>query len=111
MLSQDGMCAHTDDDYSFSTAAERNAIISSLYGHVCKLIRHTEASEIVELVYNMHASAQQRTNLMEEFYGPKFALFKSTKAQTVDEILSCHEDERSSILKNMKEALVPLLEK
>eukprot|EP00731_Ephydatia_muelleri_P017988 Em0011g28a len=95
----------------YCTIAERNTIISSLYGHVCKLIRHTEASEIVELAYNMHASAQQRTNLMEEFYGPQFALFKSTKAQTVDEILSNHEDQRSSILKNMKEALVPLLEK
>ena len=65
----------------------------------------------MELAYNMHASAQQRTNLMEEFYGPQFALFKSTKAQTVDEILSNHADQRSSILKNMKEALVPLLEK
>lgn len=97
--------------YSFSTTAERNTIISSLYGHVCKLIRHTEASEIVEVAYNMHATAQQRTNLMEEFYGPQFALFKSTKAQTVDEILSSHEDQRSSILKNMKESLVPMLEK
>ena len=94
-----------------STPEERNTIISSLYGHVCKLIRHTEAAEIVEMAYNMYATAQQRSNLMEEFYGPYFALFKSTKAHSVGEILSNHEDQRTSIIKNMKEALVPLLEK
>lgn len=94
-----------------STPAQRNTIISSLYGHVRKLIRHTEAAEIVEMAYNMYATAQQRTNLMEEFYGPQYALFKSTKSHTVGDILHSHEEQRPSIIKNMREALVPLLEK
>ena len=35
-----------------------------------------EAAEIVECAYNDFANAQQRAALIEEFYGPSFALFK-----------------------------------
>lgn len=35
-----------------------------------------EAAEIIECAYNDYANASQRAALVEEFYGPSFALFK-----------------------------------
>ena len=37
-----------------------------------------EAAELVELAYNDYANQGQRAALVEEFYGPSFALFKVT---------------------------------
>ena len=48
----------------------------TLYGNVRKLIRHKEASDVVEYAYDQFANAQQRQAIIEEFYGPSFALFK-----------------------------------
>ena len=35
-----------------------------------------EAGEIIECAYNDYANAVQRQALIQEFYGPSFALFK-----------------------------------
>lgn len=41
-----------------------------------KLIRHKEASLVLDEAYSQYANAAQRSSLMEEFYGPEFAIFK-----------------------------------
>lgn len=41
-----------------------------------EIICYQEAAEILEFAYNDYANAAQRSALMEEFYGPTFALFK-----------------------------------
>ena len=89
-------------------------MIASLYGNVRRLIRHTEASEIVEIAYNDYANALQRAALVEEFYGPTFALFKSdgsTPPRPLTTILAENCDSRESILKHLKESLLPLCDK
>ena len=46
-----------------------------------------EAAEIIECAYNNYANAQQRAALVEEFYGPSFALFKVREIGCVLEVL------------------------
>ena len=89
-------------------------MISSLYGHVCKLIRHAEASEVVEFAYNEYANRTQRTALVQEFYGSEFAIFKnssSSEPEGLGEVLAAHADKAKMILARMKDSLLPLLEK
>lgn len=79
-----------------------------------------------------YANAQQRASLLEEFYGPEFALFKvsplfsyfkplwcsfskigkADEKRTLDTILvSQTAEKKDSIMKHIKDAITPLLEK
>ncbi|XP_036186863.1 pumilio homolog 3 isoform X4 [Myotis myotis] len=51
-------------------------IIRSFKGHVRKMLRHAEASAIVEYAYNDKAILEQRNMLTEELYGNTFQLYK-----------------------------------
>ena len=95
-----------------STAQQRGFIISAFYNHVRRLVRHSEASYVLEAAYNNHANAQQRWRLVQEFYGPQFALFKDSEAQSLEEVfLASNPSEKATICRHMKEALLPLLER
>lgn len=89
-------------------------MIAGLYGNVRRLIRHTEAAEIVETAYNDYANAAQRSALIQEFYGPTFALFKtddSAPPKPLTQILSENSEHHDPILKHLKESLLPLCDK
>ena len=68
---------------------------------------------MVETAYNDYANATERAALVQEFYGRKFALFKSREGEekSLKEILADNAQEREHILSNMKEALMKLLDK
>merc|ERR1712227_809109 len=70
-----------------------------------------EAAEIVEIAYNDFANANQRSSLIEEFYGPSYALFKTVEARTLGDIIQSSPEKRDSILSNMKDALAVLMDK
>ena len=77
-----------------------------------RLVRHTEAAEILEIAYNDYANATQRAALVIEFYGPQFSLFKSEAGTTsLAQLLKDKPDQRVSVLKHIKETIVPLLDK
>ena len=67
----------------------------------------------METAYNDFANAGERASLVQEFYGRKFALFKSREGEerSLGDILGGEETERESVLTNMKEALAKLLDK
>ena len=96
-----------------STPEQRHQLISGLYGNVHRLARHKEASEVVETAYNDYANASERAALVQEFYGRKFALFKSKEGEEkgLEEILAGDAIERERVLCHMKEALSKLLDK
>ena len=50
-------------------------ILDEFRSNIRSLMKHKEASEVVEFGYKL-ASPLQRCQLMEEFYGAEFALFK-----------------------------------
>ena len=94
-----------------STSTERGHVINSLYGHVRRLVRHSEAAEILEVAYNDYANASQRASLVREFYGPQFSLFKDDSGPTtLAEILKDKPELRTTVMKHLKEAVLPLLE-
>lgn len=96
----------------YSTSEERGHLISCLYGHVRRLVRHSEAAEILEIAYNDYANAAQRSALVKEFYGPQFSLFRDEPVPlSLAELLKEKPELRASVMKHLKEAILPLLEK
>ncbi|XP_072172777.1 pumilio homolog 3-like [Diadema setosum] len=95
----------------YGTREQRAFIMRAFHGKVCQLIRHSEAAEVVEEAYNNHANAQDRSALMEEFYGARFAVFKASGIHTLDDILEKDPTMRQSILEHMLKILTPLLDK
>ncbi|XP_030851927.1 pumilio homolog 3 [Strongylocentrotus purpuratus] len=97
--------------FRYGSKEQRLAIMRSFHGKVCQLVRHKEAAEVLEEAYNNHANAQERSALMEEFYGARFAVFKSTGIHTLDEILQKDPSLRQGIMDHMLKTLTPLLDK
>jgi len=97
---------------TYGTREQRNQIIKQFYGHVRKLIKHKAAAPVLSLAYIDFATSEQRSLLLQEFYGPDFALFKTTgNLKSIEEIFAKFPDKKDLILKHLKNALVPLLEK
>ncbi|MCL4126458.1 UNVERIFIED_CONTAM: hypothetical protein GTU68_064076 [Idotea baltica] len=95
----------------YGTREQKNSIISSMSGHVVTLMRHKIACDVLELAYNDYANAKQRAHMMQEFYGPRFKLFKEEDITTLDSAIAKHPELKESILKDVSEALQPILDK
>jgi pumilio family protein 6 len=79
---------------------------------VKRLIRHKEASLVLDEVYSQYANSAQRMSLMEEFYGPEFAVFKSNDGpSTLEGLIEKHPMKKQSILKYLRSAIDSVLEK
>jgi len=97
---------------TYGSKDQRTVLIEKFYGHVRKLIKHKIAAPIIAVAYVDFASSAQRQALLQEFYGPDFALFKKSGSQkSLAELLESHPQKKDSIIRHLKDALVPLLEK
>ncbi|XP_072007790.1 pumilio homolog 3 isoform X2 [Engystomops pustulosus] len=86
-------------------------IIKSFKGQVKKLLRHSEASYIVEYAYNHKAILEQRNMLCEELYGNTFRFYKSAVHPSLEQVMEAKPEKKESILDEMKQILVPLAQK
>ncbi|XP_041475303.1 pumilio homolog 3-like [Lytechinus variegatus] len=97
--------------FRYGSKEQRQAIMQSFHGKVCQLVRHKEAAEVLEEAYNNHANAKDRSALLEEFYGARFAVFKSSDVHNLEEILEKDPTLRQGIMDHMLKTLTPLLDK
>jgi pumilio family protein 6 len=93
----------------------KDLIIPEFYGHVRRLINHSEASWILDDIYRTVATKEQKAMLLKEWYGPEFALFKSDKKgkQSADlsSILKEHPEKKQTILKYLQGQINALVQK
>lgn len=94
----------------------RKSIVSEFRGHVGKLIRHVDASSVLEEIYSEYANGRERNALVLEFYGPEYVLFQkrgdNEPIPCLSEILkSATPEKREKILKYLREALDGLINK
>jgi pumilio family protein 6 len=99
-------------------AGYRSIILKEFQGKVCKLVKHKEASLILDELYSQYANSTQRLTLMEEFYGPEFVLFKQVflfnKAEgpkTIVDIIASNPSKQPFILKHLRNTLDSVLQK
>ncbi|KAI7820744.1 armadillo-type protein [Kickxella alabastrina] len=90
----------------------RSAVIRAFYGNVRKLVKHKDAAAVLEECYAVYANAGQRWQLVAEFYGNEFAVFKDTDdVRSVDDILTKAPQKKDTVVNALKTAIVPLLQK
>lgn len=95
----------------------RDAVVEEFYGHVKRLIRHPEASWIVDDIYRTIASKQQRAIMLREWYGPEFVVFAKANSKSdnvptdLSEILAQNPEKRNPIMQHLKEMTNQLVQK
>ncbi|NXV05892.1 PUM3 protein, partial [Cettia cetti] len=95
----------------YGTKAQVAEIIRSFKGNVKKMLRHAEASAVVEYAYNDKAILEQRNMLTEELYGNTFQVYKTPAAPTLGKMLEAQPEKREAILDEMKQILTPMAQK
>lgn len=91
----------------------KSAIINEFYGHVQKLIKHKQASIVVEDIWQ-YATPEQQERLIREFYGVEFAIFKDDCEKPTGKlrkILEKKPEKRPVIMKSLFELLKNLVGK
>lgn len=93
----------------------RDMVIPEFYGHVKRLIRHPEASWILDDVYRMVASKDQKANLLREWYGPEFVIFKDKNggppSADLAKILQESPEKRAPTMRFLHELINQLVQK
>ncbi|XP_065146271.1 pumilio homolog 3 isoform X2 [Paramisgurnus dabryanus] len=86
-------------------------VMLAFKGKVRQMLRHSEASSVVEYAYNDKAILSQRLMLTEELYGNTFQVCKSTVCPTLEKVLENSPDKLESIIEEMKQILTPMAQK
>ncbi|CAG8950679.1 hypothetical protein HYFRA_00002889 [Hymenoscyphus fraxineus] len=93
----------------------RDTIVPEFFGHVRRLIKHPEASWILDDIYRGVATKQQKAIILREWYGAEFALFQNDPAQKVPsdlaEILNTDPGKRAPIMRSLLELINHLIQK
>ncbi|RVX71935.1 hypothetical protein B0A52_04334 [Exophiala mesophila] len=97
----------------------KNAVVEEFYGHVKRLIRHPEASWIVDDIYRSIATKSQKAVLLREWYGPEFVVFTDNRKSKSDgevtgdlsDILAQNPEKRGPIMQHLKEMTNQLVQK
>ncbi|RUP51862.1 hypothetical protein BC936DRAFT_145038 [Jimgerdemannia flammicorona] len=93
----------------------RDPVLKELRTKVPRLVRHREASHVIEAFFAQFSTAAQRFALISEFYGPEFTLFnkpaKGQTQQTLEEVFQAQPEKKDGILKHLSETLTGTLDK
>jgi pumilio homology domain family member 6 len=93
----------------------RDLIVPEFFGNVRRLIKHPEASWILDDVYRGVATKQQKATILREWYGAEFALFQNDSKDNISgdlaDILAKDAAKRAPIMRALLELINHLIQK
>lgn len=93
----------------------RDMVVPEFYGHVRRMIKHPEASWILDDIYRGIATSSQKATILREWYGAEFALFKSGETSPIsadlNRILEDHPEKRTPIMRSLHDLVNLLVQK
>jgi pumilio family protein 6 len=93
----------------------RDIIVPEFFGNVRRLIKHPEASWILDDVYRGVATGQQKATILREWYGAEFALFQKDKKEKISgdlaDVLADDPGKRAPIMRSLQELINHLIQK
>ncbi|KAF5103585.1 hypothetical protein DV451_001325 [Geotrichum candidum] len=90
----------------------REDVLNELYGNFRKLMRHREGAYVIEDAYRDYATAAQKRQIVREFYGSEFAIFKDhAKDMSLADIIKENPEKRPFLMKNLKETISAAVQK
>ena len=102
------MLVHGDEE-------TRDMVVPEFYGHVRRMIKHSEASWILDDIYRGIATLSQKAALLREWYGAEFALFRSDQtgpaSADLKKVLEDHPEKRTPIMRSLHDLVNLLVQK
>ena len=102
------MLVHGDEE-------TRDMVVPEFYGHVRRMIKHPEASWILDDIYQGIATSSQKATLLREWYGAEFALFKPSgndpPSADLKKLLEDHPEKRTPIMRSLHDLVNLLVQK
>lgn len=96
----------------YGSRSSRQAIIDELHGNLRKLMRHREGAYVVEDLYVLYASHQQKQQMIREFWGSEYAAFRDTHNDlTIDKVCESSTEKRNIIARNLLGTITASVEK
>lgn len=96
----------------YGSKESRNLIINELHGKLRKLMRHREGAYVVEDLYVLYSTSEQRQQMIREFWGAEYAVFRdSGKDKTVLEIVHELSEKKQLIMTNLVGTITATVEK
>jgi len=96
----------------YGSKDSRGLILDELHGKLRKLMRHREGAYVVEDLYTLYSSAEQKRQMIREFWGAEYAVFKDVgKGKTIAEVTSENVERRTLIAKNLIGTITASVEK
>lgn len=93
----------------------RDMVVPELYGHVRHMVKHPEASWILDDIYRGIATPRQKANLLREWYGAEFAIFKiageASPSADLKQLLEKHPEKRKPIIHSLHDLINALVQK
>lgn len=97
----------------YGSAAVRAQILNEMHGHFRSLMRHKEGAYVIEDAFRDYSTAPQRRQILREFYGSEFALFKDAAKdkESLSDILAAKPDKRPHLLRNLNQVITSAVQK
>lgn len=86
----------------YGSKESRALIVDELHGKLRKLMRHREGAYVVEDLFVLYSTAEQKHQMIREFWGSEYAVFKeSGKGKTIVEIIHESSEKKQLIMTNL----------
>ncbi|CCK72584.1 Puf6p KNAG_0K02210 [Huiozyma naganishii CBS 8797] len=96
----------------YGSKKSRQLIVDELHGHLRKLMRHKEGAYVVEDLFVLYASHDQRQQMIKEFWGSEYAVFRDDhKDLTIENVCEKSVEKRSIIARNLIGTITASVEK
>uniref|UniRef100_A0A060T4W7 ARAD1B06424p n=1 Tax=Blastobotrys adeninivorans TaxID=409370 RepID=A0A060T4W7_BLAAD len=96
----------------YGSAQVREDVHNELHGNFRKLMKHKEGAYVIEDAYRDYSTAAQKRQMIREFYGSEFAVFKDHKKDlTLADIIAENPDKRPFVMRNLYETIAASVNK
>lgn len=93
----------------------RDIIVPEFFGQVRRLIKHPEASWILDDIYRGAATKEQKSQILRECYGAEFALFRTDESEKataeISEICKAFPEKKTLIMRSLLEFINQIIQK
>eukprot|EP01130_Rhizamoeba_saxonica_P000320 TRINITY_DN10298_c0_g1_i1.p1 TRINITY_DN10298_c0_g1~~TRINITY_DN10298_c0_g1_i1.p1 ORF type:complete len:567 (-),score=128.53 TRINITY_DN10298_c0_g1_i1:85-1785(-) len=85
----------------YGNKEQKTWIIKAFYGQVRLMVKHKYGSVVLEHIYTSVATSKQKHFLLEDFYGHRYAVLKTNKGRTYEELIEEDPEAYDSIIESL----------
>ncbi|CAK7909871.1 pumilio homology domain family member 6 [[Candida] anglica] len=96
----------------YGSKESRALIVDELHGKLRKLMRHREGAYVVEDLFVLYSTTEQRQQMIREFWGAEYAVFRdSGKGKSVLDVVHESAEKKQLIMANLSGTITASVEK